>query len=106
MYVNIPLLFEYQTSAKWQIIAGPQFGYVASIKDKNKVYEGIYGNSNIITNTDFSIVAGAEYKVAKKMRIGARIVKGVIDVNNSTYYLVHKPWSSTGAQISVSYRIL
>ena len=106
VYINVPLLFEYIATPKLHLLVGPQFGYMASITDKNKVYADIYGNSNILTTTDFSLVGGVEYVITKRMQVGARFVKGVTDVNNSTYYLIHKPWSSTGGQVSISYRIL
>lgn len=106
IYLNVPLLFEYEATKKLHLLLGPQFSYIVSITDKSKVYSGIYGNSNILTNTDFSVAAGVEYDLGKRMQLGARIIKGVVDVNNSTYYLVHKPWTSAGAQVSVSYRIL
>lgn len=106
IYANVPLLFEYRATKKLSLMVGPQFSYTASITDKNKIYADVYGNSNIITKVDFSMALGAEYKVAKKMHIGARVMKGMLDVNNSTYYLTHKPWSSIGAQVCISYVIL
>ena len=106
IYINVPLLFEYSPLPRLHLLLGPQFSYIASVTEKNKVYSGIYGNNNILKKTDISIVAGAEYSIKRKWQVGVRLVKGVTDVNNSTYYLIHKPWTSIGGQVSISYRIL
>jgi hypothetical protein len=106
MYINVPLLFQYHPTEKFSLLLGPQFSYAASITDKYTEYTLLYGNADIIKKIDFSAVLGAEYCIGRKIDIGARIFKGIVDINNSTYYLVRKPWTSTGAQVSVSYRIM
>ncbi len=106
IYINVPLLVEYRLSNQLMVMAGPQYGYIVSLTDNNNAYTKIYGNSDFITTTDFSMVAGLEYAVNKHVNAEFRLIKGVTDVNNSTYYLVYKKWSTSGIQISVSYNIL
>jgi hypothetical protein len=106
IYVNVPLLIEYRLSEQLQVMAGPQYGYIVSFTDNNNAYSKIYGNTDFITTSDFSMVAGIEYAINKRVSAELRLTKGVTDVNNSTYYLVVKKWSTSGIQASVSYKIL
>lgn len=106
LYINVPLLVDYKLTEKLQILGGIQLGYVASLKDKNNAFTNIYGDNSFIKTTDFSIVAGAELGLTKRIKLGARVLKGVSDVNNSKYYLKAKSWTTTGLQVSVSYKIL
>ncbi|WP_345077751.1 outer membrane beta-barrel protein [Nemorincola caseinilytica] len=108
IYLNVPLLLEYQLNENLQLLGGPQFGYLLSLTDKNDAYTKVYGNSEMLTKTDFAVVAGAEYALTrrKKLKAGARAVIGVTDVNNSTYYLVPRTWSSVALQLSLSYNIM
>ncbi len=106
LYLSVPLLIEYSVSRKLSVFAGPQFNYLASLTDKNGVFTQIYGEGNFIKSTDFSFAAGIELSIAKKLTFGARIIKGITDINNSIYYRTADSWTLTGMQLSVSYKIL
>jgi len=105
IYASIPLMIDYQLNKSMQLLAGAQWSYVVSLYEKNNAFSNIYGTNNFIKPTDFSLVAGLELSVAKKVRLGLRFIKGVTDVNKSTYYLVPKTWTTTGVQATVSYKI-
>ncbi len=102
----VPLMVEYLLKEKLRIIGGPQFRYLVSLSDQNGAFTKLYGKNSFLKSTDFSIVAGVEYTVKRKINLGARIMKGVTDINNSTYYLVPRTWSTLGAQVSISYKIM
>jgi hypothetical protein len=103
--VAVPLLAEYSVSEKLQVVAGVQYRYLVSVSDKNDVYTNLYGKDKFIKAGDFSVVAGVEYSIKKKIKLGARIMKGVTDINNSIYYLAPRSWTTTGAQFTISYKI-
>lgn len=106
--VSAPLLIEYQLTERMQIMAGPQFSYAVTVTDKNEAYTKIYGNSDFIKKTDVAIVAGADYAVdfRKRLRVGARVMAGVTNINDNTYYLVPRTWTSFGVQLAVAYKIM
>lgn len=108
IYISAPLLVDYQLTDRVQVLLGPQFSYIVSFTDKNNAYTKIYGNSDFLKKTDVAVVAGAEYALdfRKKMKLGLRIMAGVTDVNNNTYYLVPRTWSSFGMQLSFAYKIM
>jgi hypothetical protein len=104
--VSAPLLVEYQLTERIQLVAGPQFSYLVSVTDKNEAYTKVYGDTKFLKKTDVAIVAGAEYQIGANIKVGARVVAGVTDVNASTYYLVPRSWSTLAGQLSISYKIL
>jgi hypothetical protein len=110
LYVSVPLLVEYQLTERIQLIAGPQFTYTVSVKDMNDAYTKAYGTVNgktqFLKKQDYAIVAGAEYQIGANIKVGARIVAGLTDINASTYYLVPRSWSTLAGQLSISYKIL
>lgn len=103
--VNVPLLVEYQLREHLDVIAGVQFGYNVNVSDANGAYTSVYGNTDFLKASDFGIVAGVEHKITKKFHLGARILKGINDVNDSKYYLKPKSWTTTGIQVSASYKL-
>lgn len=106
VYVHIPLLIEYAVSKSLSAFAGPQFNYLAMLNDVNGVYTDIYGEGKLLKPTDFAFVGGVEFLVAKNVYFGLRIIQGLTDINNSTFYLKPDKWSLTGMQLSVSYKIM
>lgn len=103
--VNVPLLVEYQLRERLDVIAGVQFGYNVNVSDANGAYTSVYGNTDFLKASDFGIVAGVEHRITKKFHVGARILKGINDVNGSKYYLKPKSWTTTGIQVSASYKL-
>jgi hypothetical protein len=104
--ISVPLLVEYQLTERIQLIAGPQFSYLLSVTDKNEAYTKVYGDTKFLKKQDYGVVVGAEYQIGANIKIGARMIAGVTDVNASTYYLVPRSWSSLAGQLSISYKIL
>ncbi|MBX2906946.1 MAG: outer membrane beta-barrel protein [Taibaiella sp.] len=106
LYGALPLLIDYRLNNSLKVLAGAQLSYILNIKDKNGVYTSLYGDDAFIKISDFSLVAGLELNVAKNVDVAFRLVKGATDVNNSKYYLVPKAWTTTGLQVTASYKIL
>jgi len=106
LYGALPLLIDYRLNNSLRVLAGAQLSYIVSMTDKNGAYTAIYGDDAFIKVSDFSLVAGFELNVAKKVDLGFRVIKGATDVNNSKYYLIPKAWTTTGLQLTVSYKIL
>lgn len=106
LYGALPLLIDYRLNNSLRLLAGAQLSYILSMKDKNGVYTALYGDDAFIKVSDFSLVAGLELNVAQNVDIGFRLVKGTADVNNSKYYLLPKAWTTTGFQLTASYKIL
>lgn len=108
LYVNVPLLLEYQLNEDLQFVFGPQGTYMISLTDKNDAYTKVYGNADMLKKIDVALVGGAEYAFTHRKRLiaGARAVVGVTDINNSAYYLVPRTWSSVALQLSLSYKIM
>jgi hypothetical protein len=104
--ISVPVMVEYQVNKKLKVLAGPQYRQLVSLSDKNDAYTTLYGKNSFLKKGDFSIVAGAELAVKKKFSLGARLMKGVTDINKSPYYLAPKTWTTTGFQVAVSYKIL
>ncbi len=106
LYGALPLLIDYKLNNSLRVLAGAQLSYIISITDKNGVFTSIYGDNAFIKLSDFSLAAGLELSVAKNVNIDFRLVKGVTDVNNSKYYLLPRAWTTTGLQVTASYKIL
>ncbi len=101
-----PVMVEYVLTEKLQVVAGGQYAYNISMNDNNNAFTKIYGEDKFLKKTEIAIIAGVEYFYNKHVMMGARLTKGITDINNSTYYLVPTTWTSTGIQVSVSYKIL
>jgi hypothetical protein len=106
VYGALPLLIDYRINNSLKVVGGAQISYALSVTDKNGVYTSLYGDDAFIKLSDFSLVAGLELNVARNVDISFRLVKGATDVNNSKYYLVPKAWTTTGLQVTASYKIL
>lgn len=104
--IYAPVMIEYFLTNKLQVIAGGQYAYNISMNDNNNAFTKIYGEDKFLKKTEITIIAGVEYFYNKHVILGARLTKGITDVNNSTYYLVPTTWTSTGIQVGVSYKIL
>ncbi len=104
--IYAPVMIEYFLTNKLQVVAGGQYAYNLSMTDNNNAYTKIYGEDKFLKKSEIAIIAGVEYFYNKHVMMGARLTKGITDLNNSTYYLVPTTWTSTGIQVSVSYKIL
>jgi hypothetical protein len=75
-YLSIPLLLDYKFLGPIHLQAGPQFGILMS-QDKNFLQNG----ADAFKNGDFSVVAGAQVKLAQ-LRITGRYVIGLNNIND------------------------
>jgi len=76
-YVSLPVLFRYQFSKKWNLIAGPQLGILASAKSDDT---DIKSNLN---SSDFGLTLGLGVDLGK-MNIGARYYSGLTNITKSS----------------------
>ena len=75
-YLTIPLLLDYKFIGPIHLQAGPQFGILMS-QDKSFLQNG----ANAFKNGDFSMVAGAQIKLAQ-LRITGRYIIGLSNIND------------------------
>jgi len=75
-YLSIPLLLDYKFLGPIHLQAGPQFGILMS-QDKNLLQNG----SDAFKKGDFSLVAGAQIKLAQ-LRVTGRYIIGLSNIND------------------------
>lgn len=75
-YLTIPLLLDYKFLGPIHLQAGPQVGILMN-KDKNFLQNG----TDAFKNGDFSMVAGAQVKLAQ-LRITGRYIIGLHNIND------------------------
>jgi hypothetical protein len=75
-YLSIPLLLDYKFLGPIHLQAGPQFSVLMS-QDKNFLQNG----AEAFKNGDFSVVAGAQIKLAQ-LRITGRYIIGLNNIND------------------------
>ncbi len=105
VYLSVPIMFEQRIRHKAYLILGPQYSYLISSTDKNGEFTKIYNKSNVFFKSEFSLVGGFEIQLPHALRIGARYIKGLTDVNNSVYPKAYEAWTINTVQISFSYRL-
>ena len=91
-YLTIPLLIDYKFLGPIHLQAGPQFGVLMS-HDKNFLENG----ENAFKNGDFSMVAGAQIKLAQ-LRITGRYIIGLNNINDIDN---QDKWKNQVIQLSV-----
>ncbi len=105
IYISIPFMFEQRVSRKVYLLFGPHYSYLLSSSDKNGQFTKIYNKSNVFFRSEFSLVAGFEVQLPKALRVGARYVHGLTDVNNNIYPKAYLGWTINSIQATFSYRI-
>lgn len=94
-YIQVPIMFKYYPGAsRFNIEAGPQFGYnvYASNKQETSVYTNgtvntISGKTDIKDNVkdfDFGVNFGLGYNVTDNINVGARYYMGLTKVGENT----------------------
>ena len=91
-YLTIPLLLDYKLIGPVHLQAGPQFGILMN-HDKNFLQNG----ENAFKNGDFSMVAGAQIKLAQ-LRITGRYLIGLNNINDIDN---QDKWKNQVIQLSV-----
>ncbi len=103
-YLSIPAMFEQRCSQKVYLLFGPQYSLLVSSSDKNGEFTKIYSKNNVFFKSEFSLVAGFEVQLPHAIRIGARYIKGLTDVNNNVYPKAYEAWTINAIQVAFSYR--
>lgn len=98
-YLNIPVLFNVKVGGPLWLQVGPQYSGVLGINDKNNLMASTTG---LFKSGDISGVLGAQLKFTK-LRIGARYIVGLSDVN---YKSAGSAWKTRTIQLSVGYSFL
>ncbi len=98
-YLSIPILLSFRPVKFISLQAGPQFGILMS-GDQNLVQNG----QNAFKKGDFSLVGGAQLNLAG-LKIGARYVLGLTDVDNLGNGTVQDTWKNKGYQVYAGFRI-
>jgi hypothetical protein len=75
-YLSIPLLLDYKLLGPIHLQAGPQFGVLMN-HDKNFLQNG----ADAFKQGDFSVVAGAQLKLAQ-LRVTGRYIIGLSNIND------------------------
>ena len=75
-YLSVPLLLDYKFLGPIHLQAGPQFGILMS-QDKNLLQNG----KDAFKRGDFSLVAGAQVKLAQ-LRVTGRYIVGLNNIND------------------------
>ena len=91
-YLSIPLLLDYKFLGPIHLQAGPQFSVLMS-QDKNFLQNG----AEAFKNGDFSLVAGAQLKLAQ-LRVTGRYVIGLANINDIDN---QDKWKSQVIQLSL-----
>jgi hypothetical protein len=91
-YLSIPLLLDYKFLGPIHLQAGPQFSVLMS-QDKNFLQNG----KEAFKNGDFSLVAGAQLKLAQ-LRVTGRYVIGLSNINDIDN---QDKWKSQVIQLSL-----
>ncbi len=91
-YLTIPLLLDYKFIGPVHLQAGPQFGILMS-QDKNFLQNG----RDAFKQGDFSMVAGAQIKLAQ-LRITGRYIIGLSNINDIDN---QDKWKNQVIQLSV-----
>jgi hypothetical protein len=91
-YLTIPLLLDYKLIGPIHLQAGPQFGILMN-HDKTFLQNG----ENAFKNGDFSMVAGAEVRLAQ-LRITGRYLIGLHNINDIDN---QDQWKNQVIQLSV-----
>lgn len=80
-YIALPVLFRFNVNNVVSFHAGPQFGILASAKDK-------VGSTSIdikdeLKSSDVSVAAGVGIDLPVKLNFNFRFIKGLSDINDS-----------------------
>jgi len=83
VYLNFPVLLQYQFRRGWRLETGPQFGVLLSASDYNYYNQnGTIDRRSIYQSTDFSWVFGAGYIWRNGFGFDARANVGLSDINS------------------------
>ncbi len=81
-YLSVPILFNYVSEGGFYGEAGLQPGFLLTAKDK---YDGMsYDYKDSMQKFELGIPVGAGYRINENIRIGARAIIGLINIDNDS----------------------
>jgi hypothetical protein len=106
MYVNVPLVCEVKPSEHLTMLLGVQYSALINVTDKNKAFTQVGDAKKVFAPSNVSALFGFEGNVYRnKLKIGATYNMGFSDINNKGYGGSRDSWSSSSAQIYLTYRV-
>ncbi|WP_345077754.1 hypothetical protein [Nemorincola caseinilytica] len=96
--LDIPVLFEFRPIKELAILVGGQGSLFPRVQDRSGK-----DVSRFFSSQEASFVIGAEGILPLRLIAGARFIKGITDINDTS-----RPgtWTTTGAQFYVGYRFV
>ena len=83
-YIKIPILYSHNIfTDNLSVHFGPQFGYLVKDYVEFDNNDGDPFTDADFKSFEFSTVLGAEYKINKKLKVGARYNLGITDISNT-----------------------
>ena len=103
IYLDIPVLFEYNIIPMLKLQIGPQYSNMMSAKSTN----GLGGDPKVYFKAgEFSGVLGLEAKLPMHITAGARYILGLTNINNGVISIPSSDsWKNSTIQVYVGYRI-
>lgn len=100
-YINVPVLLRYNVNSIVSFHAGPQFGFLASAKDK--VGSNSMDVKDRFKSTDLSVAAGVGIDLPVKLNFNFRFIKGLSDINDIDNSSIEM--KNYTLQLSVGYKL-
>ncbi len=98
-YINIPVLLNVKLVGPLWFQIGPQYSGLMNVNDKNNL---LVSTTNLFKTGDVSGVFGLQLNTGK-LRIGARYLLGLSDMNNNS---IGNSWKTRTIQLSLGYAFL
>jgi len=76
-YITVPLLAKVSVSKKFNLLAGPQYGFLLSAKRDSSFTDERIDLGNEFKSGDFGLAFGAEYQFTRSIFLGARYNHGL-----------------------------
>lgn len=118
-YLDIPLMFLYETGKRWSLLTGVQFSYL--LKGENKgtadievgnpqnpfthVEDQVFDQSEHIKKWDYAILLGGKYKFKDKIDFQASLSYGLFSIYEEYYKYINKTVRNIYLRIGILYRM-
>ena len=85
-YVNVPLLAKFNVANRFNLMAGPQMGFLLSSRSDPSSGEAATDIKDQFKSTDFGLTFGAEYKFTPHTFLGTRYYLGVANISDNSNF--------------------
>jgi len=99
-YLNIPVLFKLKVVNGLWLQLGPQYSGIVSTKDVDNL---VQDSKKLFKDGQLSGIGGLELHLPFHLRVGARYVFGLTDLNGTS---VSDTWKEKQVQVTVGYNFL